>query len=144
MYLAGKTTNDTKLSTVRFAMEVRPLVNDRKTCEAFIRTKKQAVHKITDSVCFNVYLSTENWFYIPDFVIPDNYEIEKRAWYTGALLNQGEPFVTDPYLDAMTGDICFSVSVLLPDGKSIACMDYTMDNIQNHITKMNVEAIRNL
>ena len=137
MYLAGKTTNDTKLSTVRFAMEVRPLVNDRKTCEAFIRTKKQAVHKITDSVCFNVYLSTENWFYIPDFVIPDNYEIEKRAWYTGALLNQGEPFVTDPYLDAMTGDICFSVSVLLPDKPGqLAEVSKTIAEVQGNVIKL--------
>ena len=134
-----KTINETKLSTLRFAMEVQPLINDREKCESFIREKKKAMYEATDSGCFNVYLATENWYYIPDFESPENYDIEKRSWYTGALLQHGEPFVSDPYIDAMTQNLCFSVSVLLPDEKSIACMDYTMENIQHHIIQMNTD-----
>ena len=93
----------------------------------------------TESVCFNVYLATDGWYYIPDFEASDDYIIEKRSWYTGALRMQGEPYVTDPYVDAMTGNVCFSVSVMLSDGVSIACMDYTMENIQGHIRQMDLD-----
>ena len=138
-----KTINDTQLSTLRFAMEIQPLISDREKCESFIRQKKKDMYKATNGVCFNVYLATEDWYYIPDFDSPDDYEIKKRSWYIGAMRQQGVPFVTDPYIDAMTGNICFSVSVLLPDNKSIACMDYTMENIQHHIIQMNIEGNQN-
>ncbi|MBR1724743.1 MAG: cache domain-containing protein, partial [Ruminococcus sp.] len=132
-----ETINDAKLSVMRYAIEVQPLIGNRAGCESFIRQKKTEMAAATDSVCFNVYLATDDWYYIPDFEQPEGYEIEKRSWYTGALRQQGEPFVTDPYVDAMTGSICFSVSVMLDDGKGIACMDYTMENIQQHIKQMN-------
>ena len=41
--------------------------------------------------------------------------------------------MTDPYVDAMTGDICFTVSVLLGDSDTVLAMDYTMETIQSHI-----------
>ncbi len=135
-----KTIDDTKISTLRFANEVQPLISDRKACEAFVRNKKKEMIEATKAVCFNVYLATDGWYYIPDFNSPDDYVIEKRSWYTGAVKQQGKPYVTDPYVDAMTGNICFSVSVLLADGKSIACMDYTMENVQMHIRQMNYDS----
>ncbi len=134
-----KTIDDSKLSTLEFALEIQPLINDREKCEDFIREKKKQMIDATDSVCFNVYLATDGWYYIPDFEAADDYIIEKRSWYVGALKMKGEAYVTDPYVDAMTGNICFSVSVMLSDGKSIACMDYTMENIQGHIRQMDMD-----
>ena len=131
------TINDARLDVMMFANEVQPLVSDRPKCEGFIRSKKKHMLETTGSVCFNVYIATEGWFYIPDFDNPDDYVAEKRTWYTGAVKKQGEPFVTDPYVDAMTGNICFTVSVMLADNKTIAAMDYTMENIQRHIGQMN-------
>ena len=134
-----KTIDDSKLSTLEFALDVQPLINDREKCEDYIRKKKKQMIEASNSVCFNVYLVTDGWYYIPDFEATDDYIIEKRSWYTGALKMNGKPYVTDPYVDAMTGNICFSVSVMLGDGKSIACMDYTMENIQRHIRQMDMD-----
>ena len=131
-----ETINEAKLATMRYALELQPHLNDRSACEAFIRLKKREVYDTTDSACFNVYMATRDWYFIPDFELPPDYEIKKRVWYTGAAKLHGEPYVTDPYIDAMTGSICFSVSVLLDDGQTIAAMDYTMDSIQQHIEKM--------
>lgn len=134
-----KTIDEKKLSTMSFALEVQPLIDDREACEELIRKKKKEMIEATNSVCFNVYLATDGWYYIPDFDSPEDYVIEKRSWYVGAMKKQGEPYVTDPYVDAMTGDVCFSVSVMLADGKSIACMDYSMSDIQAHIQQMNAD-----
>ena len=134
-----KTIDDSKPSALEFALEVQPLIDDREKCEDFIQKKKKQMIEATNSVCFNVYLATDGWYYIPDFEATDDYIIEKRSWYMGALKMKGEPYVTDPYVDAMTGNVCFSVSVMLADGKSIACMDYTMENIQGHIRQMDID-----
>ena len=138
-----ETINDVKLEMMSFALELQPYLNDRSGSEEFIRRKKSEMLEATGSACFNVYAATEGWYYIPDFDEPEDYQIEKRSWYLGAVRKQGEPFVTDPYVDAMTGDICFSVSVLLPDGKSVAAMDYTMDGIQAHIRQMYADGRQN-
>ena len=131
------TINEAKLQTMQFANELQNKLGDRSECEAFIRLKKSYMDSKTDHVCFNVYMAADGWFYIPDFDEPEDYIIEKRSWYTGALKKHGEPYVTDPYIDAMTGNICYTVSVMLADNKTIAAMDYTMENIQSHIRQMN-------
>ncbi len=50
-----KTIDSKKLSTLCFALEIQPLINDREACENFIRKKKEEMVKATNSVCFNVY-----------------------------------------------------------------------------------------
>ncbi|MGN0291366.1 MAG: cache domain-containing protein, partial [Lachnospiraceae bacterium] len=55
----------------------------------------------------------------------------------------GKTYVTPPYQDAMTGDICYTVSVMLGDGDTVLGVDYTMDNIQAHITQMYDAGSRN-
>ena len=131
-----ETINDAKLSVMKFGFEIQPLLGSESSCREYVRSKKQQMLDSTDSVCFNVYLASGSWYYIPDFEEPDDYEIEKRSWYVGAMRQKGEPYVTDPYVDAMTGNICYTVSVMLEDGKTIVCMDYTMENIQQHIKQM--------
>lgn len=86
-----KTINATKLSTLEFAIEVQPLISERDACEAFIREKKTKMMKATDSVCFNVYLATDGWYYIPDFKSTDDYIIEKSSWYISTQKLSGEP-----------------------------------------------------
>ncbi|MDD6491440.1 MAG: hypothetical protein PUG54_04320 [Firmicutes bacterium] len=44
--------------------------------------------------------------------------------------------MTAPYQDAMTGNICYTVSVMLEDGETVLGVDYTMENIQAHIAQM--------
>ena len=51
-----KTIDDSKLSTLEFALDVQPLINDREKCEDYIRKKKKQMIEASNSVCFNVYL----------------------------------------------------------------------------------------
>ena len=46
---------------------------------------------------------------------PPDYVPESRPWYVGANSKEHQTFFTEPYLDAMTGDICVSFSRKLFD-----------------------------
>ncbi|MCR5816787.1 MAG: response regulator [Ruminococcus sp.] len=131
-----ETINEEKQSTMRFAMQLQPLLGDKTKCEDFIRRKKAEMKKLTGEVCFNAYAASEDWSYIPDFDMPDDYEAQKRSWYQGAKHLAGEPYVTDPYIDAMTGNVCFTVSVLLEEQQTVVAMDYTMEDVQKHIKQL--------
>lgn len=37
------------------------------------------------------------------------------------------------YQDALTGEICYTVSVMLGDGETVLGVDYSMESIQSHI-----------
>ena len=131
-----ETINEEKLSTMRFAAQIQPYLSEKSKCEEQIRKKKDEMLDLTGGVCFNAYAASESWYYIPDFTAPADYEVKKRSWYLGAVKKGGEPYVTDPYVDAMTGNVCFTVSVLLEDSRTVVAMDYTMDEVQKHIKQM--------
>ncbi|MCR4585130.1 MAG: response regulator [Lachnospiraceae bacterium] len=101
----------------------------------FIYAKKKELLE-QDIGVFNVYIAGDDFAIIPDFDMPDDYVATERVWYTGALRNNGIPYVSPPYIDAMTNDICYTVSVMLSDGTTVVSADYTMDNIQKHIRQM--------
>ena len=57
------------------------------------------------------------------------------------ILTEGRSYVSSPYQDAMTGEICYTVSVMLGDGATVLGVDYTMERIRNYIVQMSGEAI---
>ena len=133
-----ETISDAKLKTMQLAIEVRPYLdndNGREQLTDIIQLKKQENLESTGGVCFNTYIGGSSWHIIPDFEEPEDYELTKRNWYKGAVRKNGEPYVTDPYVDAMTGSICYTVSVMV-DGDTVVATDYTMENIQQHIRQM--------
>ena len=83
-----------------------------------------------------MFIAGKDFAIIPDFDMPEDFVATERVWYTGAVKNQGRTYVSPPYQDAMTGDICYSVSVMMGDGDTVLGIDYTMENIQSHITQM--------
>ena len=62
---------------------------------------------------------------------PDDYDATERSWYTEAVKAGGEMIVSDPYLDAETGEIVISFSQLLSDGKSVLSLDVILTEVQN-------------
>ena len=136
-----ETINDAKLSILRFAVEVEPFLayddEQHQLLESLITLKKMHNIEETDGICFNTYIGGADWHIIPDFDEPEGYEVTERSWYRGAVKSGGEPFVSDPYIDAMTGNVCFTVSVLLTDKQTVVAFDYTMESIQQHIKQMN-------
>ena len=75
------------------------------------------------------YLDGSGW--IP----PENYQPEKRPWYTEALEGKGETVLVQPFLNLQTNTMMMSVSRLLDDGKSVVSMDIFLDSVQKMMEK---------
>lgn len=73
------------------------------------------------------------WHIVPDFDAPDDFHASERVWYLGAQEHPGEIYITEPYIDANTGAMCFTVSTLLSDGETVVGMDLNFDKAQESI-----------
>ncbi len=120
---------------MELAMVAREHINDHEDLTDFVYAKKKELIAENNGV-FNFYIAGDDFAIIPDFDMPDDYIATERLWYTGAVRNNGRPYVSPPYIDAMTGNICYTVAVMLADGSTVVSADYTMDNIQAHIRQM--------
>lgn len=129
------TISDAENLTMELAIAASEYGDDRDALETFIYSKKD---ELLDGEigAFNVFIAGTDWNIIPDFDIPEDFVATERVWYTGAIKNAGKTYVTPPYQDAMTGNICYTVSVMLGDGDTVLGVDYTMENIQAHIAQM--------
>ena len=61
----------------------------------------------------------------------DDFVVSERVWYAGAVETQGI-FVTEPYIDEQTGNICITLSKAIYSGDTllgVAGMDMYMDNL---------------
>ncbi len=61
----------------------------------------------------------------------DDFVVSERAWFVGAIETQGV-YVTEPYIDEQTGNICITISkAIYSDGSflGVAGMDMYMDNL---------------
>ena len=136
------TINDAENLTMELAIASREYLGDKEQLGNFIYTKKAELLN-DDNGVFNVFISGKDWDIIPDFDVPEGFVATDRVWYKGAIKNNGKTYVTAPYQDAMTGNICYTVSVMLGDGETVLGIDYTMENIQGHITQMYESGSRN-
>lgn len=131
-----ETISDSKTAAMMLALEVQPYLDDMAELEKFIYKKKDELSAQTEGVCYNAYIACEDWAILPDFTPDDDYVVTKRSWYIGASQCDGAPYVSDPYVDAMSENVCYTVSVLLNDKHTVVALDYSMDNIQQHINQM--------
>lgn len=90
----------------------------------------------TDGVNFNSYVASKDFVYIPDFDMPKDYYATERNWYVGAVEAEGQIYITEPYIDRMTGNICFTMSRMLSDKDTVVSMDFTLSELQKSIDKM--------
>ncbi len=130
-----RTINEAKSLALQLGIQAQQIQNDMRALNRFIYDQRD-VQNEQDNGCFNVYIAGKDWDILPGLVKPDDYVTTERGWYIGAVKNGGDPFVTSPYRDAMSGDICFTVSVLLGDGETVLALDYNMGTIQKHIVQM--------
>ena len=77
--------------------------------------KKLEQEKLSNGVCFNVYIANKDWAIIPDFDMPEDYHANERLWFKGAAENPYKVYITEPYIDAAGGNMCFTMSKLLHD-----------------------------
>lgn len=128
------TISDAKNLTMEIAIAAGAYLGGKDLLESYIYSKKAELLEENNGA-FNVFIAGKDWNIIPDFDVPDDFVVTDRVWYRGAVNNQGKTYVTPPYKDAMTGNICYTVSVMLGDGETVLGVDYTMENIQAHITQ---------
>ena len=61
----------------------------------------------------------------------DDLTIRDRVWYKGAEKSGVDVvYVSSPYVDYFTGETCFSVSMMLKDGRTIVGLDYDLSDMQ--------------
>ncbi len=102
----------------------------------YIVNQKESQLEASNGVNFNVYIAGQGWEIIPGFSAPADYHATERNWYIGAVENKGDIFITDPYIDSMTGEMCYTMSILLSDGKTVVAMDFNLSEIQQSVEKM--------
>ena len=109
-------------STLRVAMEAEQLLRaktPRKDLEKFFNKRKREQKNITGGTCFNTYIAGKDWSIIPDFDMPPDYHAPERLWYKGAIESHGKTYITEPYIDAMSGIMCYTISKMLEDGQTV-------------------------
>ena len=87
--------------------------------------------------CFSAYAAYDNKLYINGFTPDDNFVLNERSWYIGAKKRMGAFNITEPYIDASTGEMCYSISKLLSDGSTVVGLDFDLGSVQQYIEEMN-------
>ncbi|MBQ9478868.1 MAG: response regulator [Selenomonadaceae bacterium] len=137
--------NKAEESTRQMAADVEDSLKEdssRQKLDELIVQRKRDQIAITGGVCFNVYAAAHDWVIIPDFDMPDDYHAPERLWYNGAMENPGGVYITEPYIDAASGVICFTMSNVLPDLNTVVGLDFNFADVQKSITKMTAESDR--
>lgn len=103
----------------------------------FFREQSALQNQLSDGSCINAFLVRDEYIILPGYDLPEDYQVEKRIWYSETLkLNPGETYFSPPYVDLVTGNMCFTVSQLLSDGRSIVALDFSLARIQNSIEEI--------
>lgn len=90
--------------------------------------------------CMSVYAVGTEWYSIPDFTEPDGFVATQRGWYRGARKKGvGNVYISAPYQDARTGEMCFTVAELLPDGDTVVAVDFSLESLQESVAAINME-----
>ena len=126
-------------TTMRLAMEAEQMMKSgasREELTAFFVKRHREQKNITNGVCFNVYIAGKNWVIFPDWTAPPDYHATERGWYKGAIENKGKLYITEPYIDAMTGGMCYTMSKMLSDNETVVSIDFNFADVQYLIKKM--------
>ncbi|MCD6449901.1 MAG: methyl-accepting chemotaxis protein [Thermotogaceae bacterium] len=83
-----------------------------------------------------VYLGTsDKKFYIyPDAELPEDFDPTSRPWYIKAVNNRNEVIITDPYIDAVSGDIVVTIAkAVIKDGviQGVVGIDLSLSTLAN-------------
>ena len=135
-------------ATLRMATEAEQMLKSgatREDLEKFFYRRKREQDNLTNGVCFNayIYVADKDWTIIPDFDMPNDYHANERLWYKGAVENPGNVYITEPYIDAMTDTMCYTMSKVLSDGKTVVALDFNFADVQYLIKRMGEIGNRN-
>lgn len=95
----------------------------------------------SDGSCFSAYAAYNGSLYINDFVPDNGFVLDERSWYLGAKRRMGAINVTEPYVDASTGEMCYTISKVLSDGSTVVGLDFNLSGIQQYIEEMSANGL---
>lgn len=131
--------DDAKFETISISQEVELLLTrgaDISDIEKYFKEKKAS---LSSGACINVYVAGSDWYVIPDFQAPEDFDPTTRIWYKGAIQNNSSIYITQPYMDLASGAVCFTVSKSLTDGETVVSLDYNLTQVQDYIKAMSAE-----
>ena len=126
-------------SLLRYSMGLEQILSNSAgtdEIERFIRKQLTYYSDLSGGSCFSIYAASSDWTIIPDFDMPEEYHAVERVWYLGAKKTPGQAHISEPYIDADTGNLCYTFSYLLSDGDTVASMDYTLSRVQDIVSRM--------
>ena len=142
--LQGQLT-DAERTLLRVALTSEQMLASGESLEnirAFFEQEQREQKFSSNGECFNVYIANNEWAIIPTFKIPADYHATERLWYKGAVANPEAIYISEPYTDAMTGEMCFTLSTLLSDGQTVVALDETFASARESVIKMNAGSNR--
>lgn len=101
--------------------------------EYYLRTKKD---NFSESSCINVYAAGPDWHVIPDFEEPEDFDPAAREWYIGAVQEAGRVYISQPYMDLASDNVCFTVARYLEEADAVVSLDYNLLKVQDYIKAM--------
>ena len=74
----------------------------RESVEHLILDQRESL--LADESFMNIYIAGRDWHFVPGFDAPPDFRVAEHP---------DEVYITEPYKDANTGDMCFTFSTLL-------------------------------
>lgn len=131
------TITEAETSVLRVSMEADALMDANASMDTLTRFFEDRHDSFLSHGDFmNIYIGGKDWHIVPGFDAPPDFHASERVWYLGAVEHPGEVYITEPYKDADTGAMCFSVSTVLSDGETVVGMDLNFSKAQESIEQM--------
>ncbi|MBR5089455.1 MAG: response regulator [Ruminiclostridium sp.] len=104
--------------------------------EKYIYAQKDEQVSVSSSGCMNLYAAGSDWQIIPGFDAPKDFHAAERLWYKGAVEKSGDSYVSEPYIDIVSGNMCFTISMMLSDGDTVVSADFDLSRLQDSVSRM--------
>ncbi|SFP97095.1 Signal transduction histidine kinase [Lachnospiraceae bacterium XBB1006] len=109
----------------------------QKEIDDFLKNQSVAVVNITDGSSDGLYGYINGEYLDGTGWVPDKaYDAVKRPWYIDARACIGRVAVVDPYVDMESHRMMLALSKTLCDAKSVAAMDFSMEELQEIIEEL--------
>ncbi|MBH5319623.1 HAMP domain-containing protein [Paenibacillus sp. GSMTC-2017] len=92
----------------------------------------KSYHEMSNDVSL-AYVGTEKGSFLmsANKSMADDYDPRKRGWYKGAMSKKESFFISDPYIDAVTGKMVVTMSKRLADGTGVIGIDLDLDKLRS-------------
>ncbi|MEG0385815.1 MAG: cache domain-containing protein, partial [Solibacillus sp.] len=135
--LIDKTMSEKKIDVSVFSEKINS--SNYGQGEASLRASlSQYIKQNKDAL--SIYVGTTEGAFIeePKLVTDVNYDPTERDWYKEAVKLQGEPFITEPYVNKGTGEMIVTVAQQLKDRSGVVAVDLKLTDLQKIVESIHI------